>query len=60
MCSFDMSCDEEEEIELKSIKCAVCVCLDCKRKDTCRCCIACQMSNLSLIASARWKSAKSI
>lgn len=39
MCSFDMSCDEEEEIELKSIKCAVCICLDCKRKDTCRCCI---------------------
>ena len=39
MCSFDMSCDEEEEIELKSIKCAVCVCLGCKRKDTCRCCI---------------------
>jgi len=39
MCSLESSRVTDEEIELKSIKCAVCTCLDCKRKDTCRCCI---------------------
>ena len=34
--SEECSCDV---VELRSIKCATCICLTCKRKETCRCCI---------------------